>query len=111
MAGGCFPVAAAAQGHIAGIAGFRPVPGHVGRLEALRVRVHPARRRQGIGRTLMTALEERGRELGFYEACLDTATNQPEAMAFCQGAGYTLTGCASRPCWDRAPAYFLKNLH
>nr|WP_279571485.1 GNAT family N-acetyltransferase [Streptomyces sp. 8K308] len=108
-AGGCFLVAEV-DGHVAAMGGFRPRPGRPDRVEILRVRVHPALRRRGIGRVLMGALEAEGRALGFREAWLDTATNQPEAMAFYKSLGYRETGRATRPEWHWTLVYFLKEL-
>jgi ribosomal protein S18 acetylase RimI-like enzyme len=55
---------------IVGMGGFRPRPDS--KAEMLRVRVHPARRRLGIGRTLVGDLEKRGREAGLVGMHLDT---------------------------------------
>jgi ribosomal protein S18 acetylase RimI-like enzyme len=67
-------------------------PNDRGRAEVLRVREHPAVRRRGVGRALMTALEARAAQLGLVEMHLDTATNQLEAMAFYPGRGYREVG-------------------
>jgi ribosomal protein S18 acetylase RimI-like enzyme len=72
------------NGHLAAMGGIRPAADHPGRAEVLRIRVHPARRRRGLGRRLMAALEERASALGYDEMLLNTATNQPEAMAGAQ---------------------------
>jgi ribosomal protein S18 acetylase RimI-like enzyme len=90
--------------------GIGPVADHPGRAEALRVRVHPALRRRGLGRALMTALEDRAAALGYDELFLDTATNQPEAMAFYEGLGYRETGRESRPEWNWTLVYYIKCL-
>jgi ribosomal protein S18 acetylase RimI-like enzyme len=74
------------------------------------VRVHPARRRRGIGRELMAALESRAAGRGFRESWLDTATNQPEAMAFDQSLGYTETGRETQTEWHWTLVYYLKQL-
>jgi ribosomal protein S18 acetylase RimI-like enzyme len=73
-------------GHVVGMGGFHP--GADAHAEVLRVRVHPATRRRGIGRAVMTELERRAVLAGLRSMHLDTATNQPEAMAFYQGLGY-----------------------
>lgn len=106
--GGDF-VVAELDGHVVGMGGFRPssVPG---RAEVLRVRVHPARRRRGIGRALMTALESRAAACGLSEAWLDTAANQPEAMAFYESLGYAEVGRESRPEWHWTLVYYIKRL-
>lgn len=107
--GGCFLVAEVA-GHLAGMGGFRPAAGPEDRAEILRVRVHPALRRRGIGRAVMAGLETRARELGFAEAWLDTATNQPESMAFYEALGYRDIGQETRPEWRWTLVHYLKSL-
>lgn len=78
--------------------------------EILHVRVHPATRRQGIGRKIMSVLEHRALELGFQELHLDTATNQPEAVAFYEGLGYIRLGEETRPEWSWTLVVFTKQL-
>jgi ribosomal protein S18 acetylase RimI-like enzyme len=106
--GGDF-VVADLDGHVVGMGGFRPssVPG---RAEVLRLRVHPARRRHGIGRALMAVLESRAAACGFGEAWLDTATNQPEAVAFYESLGYAEVARESRPEWHWTLVYYVKRL-
>ena len=45
----------------------------------------------------MGGLEARARDMGFERLHLDTATNQPEAIAFYKGLGYTPAGTESSP--------------
>jgi ribosomal protein S18 acetylase RimI-like enzyme len=104
-AGGAFLVVDL-DGHLAAMGGFRP--NGKGQAEILRVRVHPATRRRGIGRALMDALEERARSLGLCEMTLDTATNQPESMAFYRALGYVEVGRESHPEWSWTLVYFRK---
>lgn len=92
------------DGRIVAMGGIKPSG------EVNRVRVHPARRRESLGRTVMTALEDRARELGMTELHLDTADNQPEAIAFYNDLGYTETGRESRPEWVWTLVYFRKGL-
>jgi N-acetylglutamate synthase-like GNAT family acetyltransferase len=106
-AGGAFLVAEH-RGHLVGMGGFRPNP--QGQAEVLRVRVHPAMRRAGVGRALMAALESRAHERGLPEMFLDTATNQSEAMAFYQALGYREIGRQTRPEWSWTLVYFVKPL-
>jgi ribosomal protein S18 acetylase RimI-like enzyme len=80
------------------------------RAEVKHVRIHPAVRRRGIGRRLMGALEEAARELGFRELHLDTAHNQPEALAFYLALGYEEVGRETRPEWHWTNVYFTKQL-
>jgi len=105
--GGAFLVAEH-EGHLVGMGGFRP--NTRGQAEVLRVRVHPAARRIGVGRAVMSGLEARAITLGFQEMFLDTATNQPEAVAFYQALGYRETGRETRPDWSWTLVYFTKPL-
>ena len=56
--------------------------------EIKRMYVVPEARRQGLGRTLLEALEDRARELGYARIRLDTGERQPHAQAMYQRAGY-----------------------
>lgn len=105
--GGTFLVAEH-EGHLVGTGGYRPVPG--GRAEVLRVRVHPALRRAGVGRAVMSGLEARATAAGLRELVLDTATNQPEAMAFYRALGYREVRRETRPHWTWTLVYFAKRL-
>lgn len=105
--GGLFLVAEH-DGHLVGMGGFRPNAN--GQAEVLRVRTHPAMRRRGIGQSLMSALEMRAREQGLTEMFLDTATNQPEAVAFYRSLGYHEAGRETRPEWSWTVIYYVKPL-
>jgi ribosomal protein S18 acetylase RimI-like enzyme len=107
-AGGGFFVAEA-DGQLVGMAGFRPTS-LPARVVVLNVRVHPALRRRGIGRKLMTAVESDAARLGFKEAWLDTAANMPVAMSFYTGLGYVEIGRETRPDWEWTLVYYLKRL-
>jgi ribosomal protein S18 acetylase RimI-like enzyme len=88
--------------------GIRPTGN--GSAEVLRIRVHPATRRRGIGALLMSALEDRARQLGIDRLQLDTATNQPEAVAFYRALGYEEVGTEHQPGWSWTLIYFAKDL-
>ena len=88
--------------------GFRP--NNAEQVEVVRVRVHPAVRRRGVGRAVMLELEGRASERGYVEAHLDTATNQPEAIRFYEALGYRESGRETRPEWAWTLVYFLKRL-
>jgi ribosomal protein S18 acetylase RimI-like enzyme len=105
--GGLFLVAEH-EGHLVGMGGFRP--NAKSQAEVLRVRTHPATRRCGVGRSLMAGLETQAREQGLAEMFLDTATNQPEAVAFYRSLGYEETGRETRPEWSWTLVYFIKPL-
>jgi len=107
QAGGDFLVADF-RGYVVGMGGFRP--NERGQAEVLRVRVHPALRRRGIGQALMRSLEERAAQLGFREAHLNTATNQPEAMAFYQSMGYQEIGREHQLSWTWTLVHYTKIL-
>lgn len=52
--------------------------------------VTPGRRRQGVGSTLMGALEERARESGIRVVRLETGIYQPESVRLYQACGYSV---------------------
>jgi ribosomal protein S18 acetylase RimI-like enzyme len=58
----------------------------------------------------MTGLESRARDHGYTEMFLDTAANQPEAVAFYQALGYHEAGRETRPQWSWTLIYFTKPL-
>jgi len=80
------------------------------RAEMVYIRVHPATRRQGIGRKLMAALEQRAIALGHTEVILNTATNQPEAVDFYRSLGYRDVRTETRPEWQWTLIHFEKTL-
>ena len=75
-------------------AGGKPVAGggvkrdDDGVAEIKRMYVVPAARRQGLGRRLLEALEDKARELGYARIRLDTGARQPHAQAMYERAGY-----------------------
>ncbi len=90
--------------HLVGMGGLRPTGD--GRAEVQRVRVHPARRRLGVGTLLMQSLEAAAAARGLRELHLDTASNQPEAVAFYGALGYERTGTETRPEWSWTLVFF-----
>jgi GNAT superfamily N-acetyltransferase len=56
--------------------------------EVKRLFVRPAERSQGIGRTLLTSLEQRAHELCLEELRLDTDGGDPAALALFRSAGF-----------------------
>ncbi len=56
--------------------------------EIKRMYVAPAARGRGLGRALLEALEDLGRELGYAVARLDTGAKQPGARRMYERAGY-----------------------
>ena len=59
----------------------------------------------------MEALETRASELGVRDLHLDTATNQPEAVAFYRGIGYEEVRQETRTEWSWTLVYFVKRLY
>lgn len=94
--------------NLIGMGGIRP--NNTSEVEVLHIRVHAATRRQGVGRLVMNGLESRARELGFQQLHLDTATNQPDAVAFYRALGYTDAGTESNPHWAWTLQYFTRSL-
>ena len=58
-------------------------------VEIKRMYVAPAARGRGLARELLTALEDKARELGYERARLDTGSKQPHAEHLFRSAGYT----------------------
>jgi len=56
--------------------------------EIKRMYVVPEARGRGLGRSLLAALEEEARRLGYRRARLDTGARQPHARALYESAGY-----------------------
>ncbi len=54
--------------------------------------VVPAARGHGVARTLLRALEEAARGLGYRIARLDTGPRQPHARGLYESEGYAATG-------------------
>ena len=96
------------DGDLAMMGGIRPTDDVQAEVKYLRV--HPAMRRRGSGRLLMRALEEAASDLGFQQLHLDTASNQPEAVAFYRSLGYEEVGRESQPEWTWTLVYFRKQL-
>jgi ribosomal protein S18 acetylase RimI-like enzyme len=105
--GGDF-VVAETDGQLVGMGGIKPTG--AGRAEVLRVRVHPALRRCGVGRQVIRELETRAVALGLSALHLDTADNQPDAVAFYLALGYQETGRETQPDWSWTLVYFGKQL-
>lgn len=96
------------DGHLVAMGGLESVGD--GRAEIVYVRVHPATRRRGVGRGLMAALERQAVLLGYNEVVLNTATNQPEAVAFYRSLGYIEVRTETRPEWRWTLVHFEKAL-
>lgn len=62
--------------------------------EMKRLRVHPTWQGQGIGMTLIAALERRAAELGFRRIILDTTPAQLAAVRLYESRGYRAYGSA-----------------
>jgi ribosomal protein S18 acetylase RimI-like enzyme len=87
--GGCFLVGFR-DGELVAMGGFvRHSPSEA---EIKRMRVHPDHQRQGLGRLLLEALEERARAAGCTTIRLDTTTLQTAARRLYESAGYREAG-------------------
>jgi GNAT superfamily N-acetyltransferase len=75
------------DGHVAGGVGLRDVGDRHAEIKRLWVR--PDLRRSGVGRALMDAAVEAGRELGVRTLILETGPLQPEAVALYRAHGWT----------------------
>lgn len=87
------------DGALVAMGGFLPnEAGHdderavAGAAELHRMRVAPAHQRDGYGRALLVALEERAREAGFDPVLATTARTQPSAVEFYREEGYEPVG-------------------
>ncbi len=98
------------EGHLVGVGGLRPVRDrhHLGRL--VRLRVHPAVRRAGVGRALMDGLERAARRRGFTDLLLDVGDHQPEALAFYRALGWSETWREAGPEWHWQTVWFHRSL-
>jgi GNAT superfamily N-acetyltransferase len=78
------------DGRIVAMGALRPVRPALAALK--RMRVHPDAQRQGRGRAMLRALEQRARDLGFQTLVLDTTELQVAARALYTSNGYVQTG-------------------
>ncbi len=67
---------------------LRPTPGHAGWAEIKRMYTVPDARRRGISRAVLERLEAIAAELGYTYLRLETGTEQPEAVAMYDAAGW-----------------------
>jgi GNAT superfamily N-acetyltransferase len=85
--GGAFLVArAGAAGPPLGGVGVRALSPGIG--DVRRLWIEPSRRRQGIARLLIAALEDASRDTGLRTLCLTTGEHQPEAVALYLSMGW-----------------------
>jgi len=61
--------------------------------EVKRMYVEPVERGKGVGRAVLTALEEAARDLGVQRLVLETGTHQHAAIALYKGAGFVPIDC------------------
>lgn len=71
-----------------GCGAIRPSP-FKGAAEIKRMYVRPEARGRGISRTMLGALEDAARGLGYARIVLESGVAQPEAMALYESEGYT----------------------
>ncbi|MFC3613823.1 GNAT family N-acetyltransferase [Lutimaribacter marinistellae] len=67
------------------------MPNQPHRADVMKLLVHPQARRQGLGRALMEALEERAKALGRRLLVLDTRSSDPSRLLYL-GLGYVVAG-------------------
>ncbi|CAN5331412.1 hypothetical protein BH20ACT24_BH20ACT24_21040 [soil metagenome] len=79
-------VVARLDGRSVGCGGIRPYEGPIAEIK--RMYVDPPARRRGIGRVILSRLEEAAGKLGYRAARLETGLMQPEAIALYESAGY-----------------------
>jgi ribosomal protein S18 acetylase RimI-like enzyme len=79
--------------------GYDTLPNQAHRAEVSKLLVHPARRRRGIARALMAALERRAGELGRSLLTLDTRTGD-SAEPLYTSLGYRTAGIVPGYCRD-----------
>lgn len=60
--------------------------------EIKRMRVHPDFQRKGFGQIILNNLEEKARQFGYTELCLDTTTKQIPAQKLYEKNGYHQVG-------------------
>lgn len=78
-------------------------------MEVKRMYVLPEKRGRGIATTILAALEEWAKELGYQKTVLETGKRQPEAIALYTGRGYVVTpnygqyvGVDNSVCFEKA---------
>ncbi|MBO9411928.1 MULTISPECIES: N-acetyltransferase [unclassified Ruegeria] len=104
--------------HVLGTVQLIPakMPNQPHRADVAKLLVHPNARRQGLGRALMAALEERAAQLGRNVLVLDTRSSDPSLRLY-QSLGFQIAGeipnYCRNPFDDRLePTTFMyKNLH
>jgi GNAT superfamily N-acetyltransferase len=87
--GGCF-VALYEDGHPVAGGGVKRLDPEIGEIK--RMFVVPERRGAGLGRVLLSALEQAARDLGYARVRLDTGALQPGAEYLYRSSGYTAIG-------------------
>ncbi len=83
--GGVF-VIARRDGEVVACGGVQTIANGIGEIK--RMWVSAAVRGRGLGRRMLTDLEQRSRSLGHHTVRLDTNSNLPEAVALYRRAGY-----------------------
>lgn len=87
-------------GEAVGCGAYRPMDEQA--IEVKRMYVVDRARRKGIGRAILAAVEDAGREAGFSVARLETGTAQTEAIGLYEKDGYVRIDCW--PPYDTLPA-------
>ncbi len=79
------------QGQVVGTAGFYPVSRRSGSVEIRKMYLHPSVRGRGLGRWLLTALEDAIADQGYDWIWVETASVLKEAVKLYESSGYHRT--------------------
>jgi len=97
-------VVAELDGQAVGCGGLRQLSADTAELK--RLFVHHSGRRQGVAREILRYLERAAVEAGYQKLCLETGTEQPEAIALYESAGYHQIDRFGEHGHDRRSRYF-----
>lgn len=101
-------VVESADGEIVGSGGFSPLHGHPDTCEIRKMYLRPELKGRGLGRRLLTRLEERARAAGYRRAWLETNARLAEAIALYRKFGYA--EAAEGECCSRCDIKMAKDL-
>lgn len=79
-------------------------------VEMKRLFVRTQHRRRGLARSMLSALEDRARSLGYRRLILETGLAQPEAIALYESAGYDPIPGFGHYAWSKDNRCFGKDL-
>ncbi|MGZ8179106.1 GNAT family N-acetyltransferase [Williamsia sp. SKLECPSW1] len=79
-------------------------------VEVKRLYVDATARRAGVAQALMTALENRARDLGRTRVVLETGNRQPEAVTLYERLGYAVTEPYHPQGWNEVSIFMARDL-